>query len=57
MHPTKLFSPLWNPAVRSSLCIILLATALPLRAADPPRGSPKALEEQMKKESAGAKKP
>ena len=36
-------------AVHSSLCMLLLAVALPIRAADPPRGSAKALEEQMQK--------
>ncbi len=40
-------NPPGNSAVRSSLC--LLAFALSVRAADPPRPSAKALEEQMQK--------
>ena len=49
MRSMKLVLPPWISPVRSYLCILLVASAFPLRAADPPQASAKALEEQMQK--------
>ena len=49
MRPMKLSSSPWNLSVHAALCILLLAASTILRAAEPSRGSAKALEEQMQK--------
>ncbi len=49
MPPLPNTSPLGYPPVRSSLCLFLLVASAPARAAEPPRPSAKALEDQMQK--------